>query len=379
MKILYTIANSTYGGATIHLLDLASGMKVKGHECIIVCPQGEMIAEYQKKRIKVIILEPKIDLDPNYIFRLFKILIREKIDILHTHLLKTTVNGLIAGYFAKVKVKIAHIHGTLYDWDIPNWRRKINLIINAGITNLVADRVIALTAIVKKDLIEHDKIRGNKIIIIYNGVNGNSFKKIQDDNYLYQKYHWDKKEVKIIGIIGRLTIERGHDCFIETAKLLRNKFRKDELRFVIVGDGELKESLLLKVKKERLDEVIKFTGFLSEEEKNKALKSFSVFVSPAVREGFGLSVVQAMLTGIPLVVSDLTVYQEVCPDQKCSLFAHKGDPDAFARQILTFLKNDHLRDKLVYNSLTYATEKFSFEKFVENYQNLYLSLLENKA
>ncbi len=371
MNILYTISDSVYGGAQKHLLDLALGMKKMGHHCVIVCPHGEMVSEYKKSGLEVIPLEIKHDLDFGYILKLSQILKNRKIDILHTHLLKSSVNGLIAGLLAKTKFKISHIHGTLYDWEIPTIKKRINILANSLVTNLLADRVIALTQSIKKDLVKYDKIKESKIVVIPNGFEGQELEQVKDCDYLYKKFSWDQAQVKIIGIIGRLTIERGHRCFIKMAQVLIQKLNRTDLRFVIVGEGEMKEELVALVHEYNLEQYVKFSGFLDDREKNQALKSLTLFVSPSLREGFGLSVLQAMFARIPIVVSNLTVYQEVCPNKVCSIFARREDPEDFAKKVNDLLGNKELGQTLSQNAYQKAHQNYTIQRFLEYYEDLY--------
>jgi len=377
LKILYLINSSEEGGAEIHLLELAKGMKSKGYDVFIFSPRGPINKRYKKNNLKQKNLFPEKDFDLKYIFQVKQFLEKEKIDILHTHLLKTTVNGLIAGCLAKTELKVAHIHGTLFDWEVSSIKRRVNVFVNALVSNQCADKVIALTKVIKKDLIVHDKIKENKIVVIPNGLNSNSLISIEDKDFLFRKYGWDKKEMEIVGIVGRLTRERGHEVFIKAAEEIINEKKEKNIRFVIVGDGKLKSALEDRVSKKRLDNYIKFTGFLNEKDKNKALSNFSIFVSSAVREGFGLSVLQAMFAKIPLVVSNLEVYNEVCPNGKASLFAKKNEKD-FADKIMMLISDKKLRIKLTNNAFKRAKEKFSLETFLNNYDNFYKFSLKNK-
>jgi len=378
MKILYTICVSTYGGAPKHVLDLASSLQKKGHDCYIVCPKGEMVCEYRKVGLKVITLDLKSGIDPFYILRLRRILIREKIDILHTHLLKSTVNGLLAGFLARTRVKIAHIHGTLFDWEVSLVKRRLNIWVNSLVTNLLADKVVALTEVVKKNLINNDKIRKEKIVVIPNGIDGAALKKIGERGFLFKKYAWDEEKIKIVGSVSRLTVERGQKYLIEAAEIIIRQFNRPEIRFVLIGDGELREQLEDEVREKELGQYVKFAGFLSEDDKNKAMVDFNVFVSSAIREGFGLSVLQAMFAKIPLVVSDLEVYNELCPNGECSLQVESGNPNDFAEKILAVLRDKALQAKLVLLAYERASKNFSLEKFIHNYLTLYEKQLKEK-
>src|SRR3989339_2191023 len=87
-----------------------------------------------------------------------------------------------------------------------------------------------------------------------------------------------------------------------------------KVRFIIVGDGVLRNELERTVKSYGLSEKIIFTGFVSEEEKLKLLNSFDIFVFSSLAEGFGIAAIEAMALHLPSVLSDLPVLKDVCGD-----------------------------------------------------------------
>lgn len=414
MKILYLINSSKMGGAEKHALDLACGMVQKGHEVWTVLPGGNkfkiqnsklgavekensLIGDYQKCGIKLIFDSPKLDIDPFFIWRVVRILRREKIQIVHTHQLKITVNGIIAAYLARVPVRIAHIHDTILQWEIPLWKKIPDVIINTLVTNLFATHAIALTSQVKEWLVKGEKINSKKIVIIPNGVEVEKFEtrnsKLEtNSNVQNSKFKTGKPrscflkeklklppETILIGSLGRLTVEKGHIYFIEAIPKILSILQyppipSNTLHFVLIGDGKERAKLEQKARELNVQNYITFLGFQPEEDKPKILQSLDIFVFPSIREGFGLAMVEAMAAGLPIVAADLPkALREVASHEEVLFFEPKNSND-LAQKVVKLIENPDFRKSLGERAQKRAQD-YSMEKFWQNYDKLYRDAL----
>ncbi len=367
-KILYLSNSGAVGGVGVHLLNLVEGMVGKGYEVFVICPWGEMAEKYFDAVAKVRIDHPQIDIDPFYIFRLIKFIRQNQIDILHAHQLKTVINGLIAGKIAGVPLKIAHIHTPLSQWQVSPIKKKINIFVNRIVTNLCADKVIALTEATKQERIEGEGIDPEKIVVIPNGVDV----KWQISN-VKSKSQMSKLTV---GTLGRLTIEKGQGVFVEAiSKITANRkslIVNRNLHFVLAGDGDLRSELEQQVKDLGLKDRVEFLGFVPEEKKFEVLSSFDIFVFPSLAEGFGIVLIEAMALGLPCVVSDLPVLKEV-GDGAVSFFK-VGDSEDLAQKILKLVKDENLRRDFGQKARERVEKEYSLESFFEKYDRLYNNL-----
>ena len=351
------------GGVEIHLLNLIEGMVEKGYQVFVICPWGEMVEKYFEAGAEVRIDYPKIDLGLFYIFRLIKFIRRNKIDILHAHQLKTVVNGLIAGKIAGVPLKIAHIHTPLSQWPVSPIKKYLNILnifVNKIVTNLCADKVVALTEATKKERIEGERIDPKKIVVIPNAVRlerDEEMKRCRDD------------EAKItIGTLGRLTVEKDQKCFVAAIPhLLTSSI--PHLNFIIAGEGVLRTELEQQVKDLGVEDKVTFLGFVPENKKIEVYSSFDIFVFPSLAEGFGIVLIEAMALGLPCVVSDLPVLKEVGND--AVKFFKSADSADLAGKLIMLIEDEDLRNDLGQKARKRVEEKYSMEKFVENYDRLY--------
>ena len=361
-KILYLSNSGDVGGMEVHLLNLVEGMVGKGYEVFVWCPWGEMVEKYFEAGAEVRVDYPKFDLGFFYIFRLIKFIRQNKIDILHAHQLKTVVNGLIAGKIAGAPLKIAHVHTPVSQWQISSFKKKINIFVNRVVTNLCADKVVALTEATRRARVEGEGINPEKIVVIPNGVD------LADFQFPISNFQKDNKKLTV-GTLGRLTAEKGTKSFVEAMpKVLENDIN---VRFIIAGEGNLRSGLEGQAKRLGIEDRVAFLGFVPEEKKIEVYSSFDIFVFPSLAEGFGIVLIEAMALGLPCVVSDLPVLREVTDDGRCALLFETNDPEDLAQKIVTLLEDEDLRRDLGQKARKRVEEKYSMKRFVENYDRLY--------
>ncbi|MBU1017251.1 MAG: glycosyltransferase family 4 protein [Patescibacteria group bacterium] len=372
-NILIVTNSGNRGGMEVHVLNIIEGLYEK-FNFFVVCPKGNIVSEYEKYA-KVIILRPKFDIDPVYILkliRLFKIL---NISVVHTHELKAGVNGLIAGSFARIPLKISHQHTPVSNWQISPTKKKINRFVYKIFVNNLSSFEVALTPEIKKQKIG-EGIRKEKIIIIPNGISLKAFNlpsklKIKHRIEICEKYGISPQNL-IVGNISRLTIEKGHSIFIKVLRELENEKKISNVKFLFAGEGELREELIRMVKSYGLPEKTIFTGFISEEDKIKVLSSLDVFVFPTLAEGFGIVLIEAMASGLPCIVSNLPVLQDVAG--LAVLYFENGKEDSLKENLAKMISSKKMREEFASKSLA-QVKKYDIKKFWESYNGLYENTL----
>ncbi len=382
MKICYVLNSGDPGGVEQHVLDLTRGMVDRGHEVFVVCPWGDVAKKYFEAGAKVRVDKPALDIDPFYILRLAHFLKKVKPDIFHVHMLKTTGNGLIAASFLKDLPKICHIHTPLPEWQIPWWKKKLDILFNRIVTNFLADAVIALTESRKRVKVEGEGISSEKIRVIPNGVDvGNiklSFDQAQDGQISNDKSKHRQKlgiseDAVLVGTLSRLTVEKGLEYLTAAlSKLSSDQIQDTKYQILIGGSGKLKEKLERQVKDLSIDDKIRFLGFIPEDEKWEYLDALDIFVFPSIAEGFGISLIEAMAAGCACLASDLEVLWEV--GGGAVEFFKVGDPGDLAEKLGDLIKNKERREKLGRRAGKRVEKEFSLKKFWDNYEDLYKEL-----
>jgi len=286
---------------------------------------------------------------------LVKILKKEKPDIVHTHLFGADVFGILAARLAGVKVIIATEHNLNYQEGflkrfIKSW------------TMGFAQKIVAVSEAVRNYAVSSGRIPKEKIEIIYNGV--------ELEKFLNAERKYEKKNEIIVGSIGRLTEQKGFDFLIEAGALLKD----EKINFFIAGEGKDRKKLEKQIKKGNLGDKIKLLGW--QKDTKEFFDSLDIFVLPSRWEGFGIAILEAGLAGLPVIASKVDGIKEIIQDNADGLLFEKGNVRELAEKINYLAGNPEEREKLAVNLRNKVKEKFSIEKIVREYENLYLRLLK---
>ena len=270
----------------------------------------------------------------------------EKHDIIHCHDWMTYQSGINARKISR-KPLVVHIHATEFDRTGGSPNNFISKIEYNGLKE--ADLVIANSNFTKQNVIRCYKIKPEKIKVVHWGMD--------DYNPAYQtnyKSELNKKE-KIVLFLGRVTLQKGPDYFIEVAKKVLDYYKK--VRFVIAGDGDMMPKIINKSIELGIQDKITFTGFLQGNDVHKAFQTADVYVMPSVSEPFGLVALEALKNGTPVIISKQSGVAEVLNH---ALKVDFWDINKMTNKIVSLLKYKDLHDELKQNSMK-EVSKFNLD------------------
>jgi len=366
--ILHTIDTTGPGGAETVFIDLATRLpKEKYRSIVVIRGKGWVYEELCRRGVTPILLDSKGSFNLRYLWRLRKIIQREGVDLIQSHLLGTGVYcsllGLITG-----KPVISTFHGSVDIGENERFKGLKFAAINAG-----ASRIVAVTDSLLDDIVSRTSLREKKACVIYNGIDTSVFIRPHSST-LRDKYGWSEKEI-IIGSLGNIRPAKGYDILLKAAALL---VRSDySYRFVIAGQGKgkLYDQLLVLRKELALEESVQFLGFL--DDAADFLASIDIFLSSSISEGLPLSAIQAMVAELPIVATRCGGYVGLISEGKNGLLVDVNNPDAIADTIEMLAADSDLQNKLAKNAKTYAIETYDLEvKYCRaSYQNGFMSFI----
>ncbi len=149
-----------------------------------------------------------------------------------------------------------------------------------------------------------------------------------------KKVH-EKRQKNLIAYVGRVKKYKSIDHFVKAVAVIKNKRNIDA---IIVGDGDAKDSLLNLSK--NLNVKITFTGFVSEEEKYQIYSNARVVVQPSIKEGWGLTAIEAQSCGTPVVCANSPGLREVVVDNKTGYLYPYGNIDTLCARVIELLDDD---------------------------------------
>ena len=218
-------------------------------------------------------------------------------DVIHAHDWLTYFAG-IAAKRVSGKPLVVHMHATEFDRSGENINRRVYAIEKAGMQ--AADRVIAVSELTRRIVIGKYGIPAEKVVTVHNAV---CFGESEDA--VPERAVKDK----VVTFLGRITYQKGPDYFVEAAaKVLQ---RVPDVRFVMAGSGDLMNHVVRRVAQLGIADRFHFTGFLKGGEVQRMFRLSDVYVMPSVSEPFGISPLDAMRSGVPVIISRQSGVAEV--------------------------------------------------------------------
>lgn len=364
INILQLVEGFGLGGAEMKLLELIKCMDPERFRTV-VCSLGlgETISEeFEKLRnygVEVVEIPRKHRIDPGLIYRLVKLIKSRRIDVIMTTLFYADIMGPIIGKAGKVKAVFSWETISSPEWLIP--RRLISY--RAAIR--WCDKVISVSRATADFLIEKRGVHPDKIKIIPYGVNLEKYKD-GSSNGVRKKLGLSEKD-KIIGMVGRLRPQKGHVYLIDAAAEVVKKYPK--VKFLLVGDGDLRSDLEKKVKQNRLIENFIFLG--SRDDVPDLLKIMDIFTLPSLFEGLPNVILEAMASKKPIVATPVDGTKEAVINGETGILVPPKDPMSLSKALCDLLENPEKASNFGEKSRKRVEELFSLEKQVSSFENLY--------
>ncbi|KKR82920.1 MAG: Glycosyl transferase, group 1 family [Candidatus Daviesbacteria bacterium GW2011_GWA1_41_61] len=257
---------------------------------------------------------------------------KESFDIIHAHDWLSFGAGLAA---KKVSGKplIVHVHATEFDRSGENINQLVYNLEKEGMEE--ADEVIAVSQYTKDIIVERYGISPDKIEVVWNGIDPEDYQPVQpEDNGLS---HWKALGYKIVLFVGRITMQKGPDYFLQAAKKVLSY--NPQVIFVIAGSGDMENQIISQAASLGISDKVLFAGFLRGNELNTVYRIADLFVLPSVSEPFGIVPLEAAVNGTPVLISKQSGVSEALTH---ALKVDFWDIDEMADKILAVLNNPSL-------------------------------------
>ncbi len=218
-------------------------------------------------------------------------------DVIHAHDWLTYYAGIAAKKISG-KPLVVHMHATEYDRSGENVNTQVYNIERTGMA--AADRVIAVSNLTRKIVIEKYGIPAERVVAVHNAV-----RFAEKEEELPERGVKDK----IVTFLGRITYQKGPDYFVEAAaKVLK---QVPNVRFVMAGSGDMMNHVIRRVAALGIADRFHFTGFLRGGDVHKMFQLSDVYIMPSVSEPFGISPLEAMRSNVPVIISKQSGVAEI--------------------------------------------------------------------
>ncbi len=180
-----------------------------------------------------------------------------------------------------------------------------------------------------------------------------------------------RADQRIVGNIAALVGHKDHATFLRAAREIVS--RSNDVTFVVIGEGNLREDLLQLRHELGLEQKVKFLGYLPEAE--RFLPAFDVFAMSSCMEGLGSIILDAFAAGIPVAATAAGGIPELVQDGQTGLLTPVGDASALATSIMRLLDNDAEADQLVRGAKKFVSDEFSIDHLADRYIEVYKEVL----
>lgn len=292
-----------------------------------------------------------------------KIASEENFDVIHSH----DWMSFRAGINAKLvsgKPLVVHVHATEFDRTGDHGvNQEVYTLEREGMQ--FADSIIAVSNFTKSKIVEHYGIQPDKVKVVHNAVDFKEEQKVEPD-FGFER---DEKNSKTVLYLGRVTIQKGPDHFLHAAKKVLE--HEPDARFIVAGTGDMeRQTIELAVNLGIASKVI-FAGFIDQEKINRIYKMANLYVMPSVSEPFGITPLESLKNGTPVIISKQSGVSEVL--NHC-LKVDFWDINEMANKIVSVLKYNALHEELKKNGRK-EVKKLSWRrqarKCVDVYRQLY--------
>jgi glycosyltransferase involved in cell wall biosynthesis len=375
MNILHVDINGWIYGVQKYVINFCTALnRNSGYRSLVVGPSGDYLRVLKEKDIEAIPFQErwkKIDTAPKDWVKLYRIIKGINPDIIHSHGTKENIVSKIIGFL--LGIPVVPIYHCNYKGIGSNnigigFKRmmyeKIYLDVLERLTSGFVPKNIAVSRAVGNN-VRRFGIPEGKIEVIHSGVNVHDFER-EKVNSIRQK-----NKIRIVSI-SRIDEGKGIRDIIEAAKIIRGKESNFEIN--LVGDGSLVGDYQRLVNSYNLDGEVKFLGYM----KNirEVLLTADIFVSASHNEGLGLNIIEAMICGLPVVVTGVGGVPEIVDDKVNGFVVDHGDPEQLGEALLFMMKNSKLRREYGRKGREKVVGKFSMDRMIAQYISLYDTILE---
>jgi len=392
-KILRIIARLNIGGPAIHTILLTDGLDKSRFESLFVCglidkDEGDMSYYAVKKNVKPVFIpelrrEVNLFNDITAFVKIYKIIKSVQPDIVHTHTAKAGTLGRFAAIlynslrpFRKRIILIHTFHGHIFEGYFSIIKTRFFIFVER-ILAFFTCKIITVSESLKKELIYLKIAKENKIKIVPLG--------LELDNLL--KIPPRVGAALNIGIVGRLVPIKNHRLFLEAATRVISDNHETRLKFIIIGDGELRDELKDYSRKLGISDKVGFLGW--QKDPVSVYSQLDVVTLTSMNEGTPVSLIEAMASGRAVVATDVGGVRDLLGKEinveikrtanfavlERGIIVKPGDSLGVAAALNFILENNDLRKNIIDRARSFVSEAFAKERLIRDIENLYSGLL----
>jgi glycosyltransferase involved in cell wall biosynthesis len=403
MKVLRIIARLNVGGPARHVVWLTEGLS-HDHETVLVAgvvPPGEDDMSYvaASAGIEPVILREmsrEISLkDAITVWKLYRLMLRERPDIVHTHTAKAGTVGRVAGLFYRWltpasligrprRCRFVHTyHGHVFhSYYSPN-KTRLFLAVEKVLARLATDRIVVISHQQRQEINENFRVgRSHQFAVIPLGIDLSVYADWKTRRDALRTELSATSDEVLIGIVGRLTEIKNHRGFLDAAAQLK-KISRAKMRFLVIGDGGLRPQLEAHAKELGLRDDVLFLGSRTDPE--KFYPALDIVALTSLNEGTPLSLIEAMANERPVIATSVGGVVDLLGQKTSSadgfhicergVLVEEKDAATFARGLELLVTDETLRREIATRGREFVEKNYSKDRLLSDVASLYRQML----
>jgi glycosyltransferase involved in cell wall biosynthesis len=407
VRILRIIARLNVGGPARHVIWLTEGLRGEGYETLLasgVVPPGEDDMSYVAQAAGVepfVIPEMSREIsakDALTTWKLFRLMLQQKPDVVHTHTAKAGTVGRVAGLMYRWLTPNALIgrprpcrfvhtyHGHVFHSYYGPLKTRLFLAIERSLARLVTDRIIVISEQQRSEISESFRVgRSEQFAVIPLGLDLNEFANWQERRPRLRAELGLDEDTILVGIVGRLTEVKNHRLFLNAVALLKHAGAA-RARFAIIGDGHLRDELEAQAKSLNLAGAVLFLGTRKDPE--DFYPALDVVALTSLNEGTPLTLIEAMANARPVIATAVGGVVDLLGSTVSSddgyricergLLVESGDAEGFARGLARLVDDSALRQVISAQGPEFVAGHYSKARLLADISRLYEELIPSQ-
>ena len=344
------VARLNVGGVAMHVISLADRLRAPGMPdfdsrivCGVVGPnEADMSYIAADKAVPVTIIrelgrELTLRGDLLTTIKLWRLIRRERPDVVHTNTAKSGFVGRIAARAAGVPVVVHTFHGHVFQGYFGPRKTRVFLNLERLCARL-SDRIIVPSTELKRQIAEQYRVcSAEKIDVIGVGLELDKLAALPRHTGSFRAQQTIPADAPLIGIVGRLVPIKNHDLFLHAARMVLD--RQPDAYFTVIGDGERRAELTALAVSLGLSERVRFTGWITDVA--PVYSALDALALCSYNEGLPISVIEAMAARVPVTATNVGGVADLLPDPKFGALVPSGDAAGLAEGLLNGLRGQY--------------------------------------
>src|SRR5260221_2128363 len=344
----------TWRGGQNQVLLTVNGLREAGHRAALVAHPDGALRQRAAEGLELIPLAPRTELDLTAAWRLARVLKRLEPDIIHAHDAHGVAMASLALSLGAASRKAGRAPALVVSRRVDFHLRSNSF---SRWKHRQVDCFIAASEAIRQMLVA-DGVSPERTVTVHEGIDVDHVRAAPPVNV--HEAFWLPHQAPVVGNVAALVPHKGQRHLIEAARLVIRQM--PDVRFIILGEGELREALERQVREHHLEKHVFLPGFRTDV--LGCIKSFDLFAMSSVTEGLGTALLDAMACERAVVATRTGGIPEVVEDGVTGRLAAPRDHAAMAQLMLALLADDAVRRQMGTAGLARVRERFTGERMV---------------